>query len=99
MKQIIPAIIILWLASVACGSAAPTLNTADDYVEEFGGSADVYERILSLTDCIALQSEFDQADTNTELQEPGAPQYQWLIGYMTAANNRMEEIGCHGDAP
>jgi hypothetical protein len=77
----------------ACDASA-TVKTADHYVNEYGGNVQVYERILALDDCSALQEEFDQADENTQLQEPGTPQYRWSIGYMEASNDRMEEIGC-----
>jgi hypothetical protein len=29
------------------------------------------------------------------MREPGTPQHKWSTGYMTAVNNRMEEIGCY----
>lgn len=64
-----------------------------DYMSEFGGNPEVYARIQSLSDCAALQSEFDQAESN--LQEPGTPQYRWGLGYMKASDDRMREIGCY----
>lgn len=96
MKQVILAIIVLCLASLACGLAAPAQKTADDYLREFGGNVDVYNRILAMNDCAALQSEFDQAEENTKLQEPGTPQYKWSLGYMQASDARMKELGCYG---
>ncbi len=98
MKQIILVIVLLCLASLACGSAAPAQKTADDYVKEFGGNVDVYNRILVMTDCTALQAEFDQADANTKLQAPGTPEYKWSIGYMTAADDRMKTLSCYDGA-
>lgn len=93
MNKVIFALIVLWIATIACGSSAP--KTADDYVREHGGNVDVYNRILSLIDCTLLQEEFDQADENLKLQEPGTPQYKWSIGYMAAADDRMKELACY----
>jgi hypothetical protein len=95
MKKAILGIIVLCLASLACGSVAPSQKTADDYVNEFGGNADVYARILSMNDCATLQTEFDQAEANSTLQEPGTPQYRWSLGYMKASDDRMKTIGCY----
>jgi len=94
MNKAVLAVIILSVAMLACGSAIPTLNTADDYVNEFGGNRDVYERILSLTDCHQLQSEFDTAYENS-LRDAGTPKFKWSEGYMKAADNRMKEMGCY----
>lgn len=93
MKRLLIAFCILSLAALACGSDSP--KTVDDYMQEFGGNVDVYNRILSLTDCSALQSEFDQADENLQLQSPGTPQYQAGIGYMQAADDHMKSVGCY----
>jgi hypothetical protein len=70
-------------------------KTVDDYMKEYGGNPDVYQRILTSTDCTVLQKEFDQADANMKSQLPGTPQYKWGIGYMNAADNKMKEIGCY----
>lgn len=86
MKKIIFAIIVLALATLACGASAPTLKTTADFVKEFGGNPDVYDRLLKLTDCPALQDEFNIAEENTN------------IGYMKAADQRMREIGCYDDS-
>jgi len=95
MKKISFAIIALALATLACGSSAPQLKTAAEFFAEHGGKLEVYQRILSLTDCTALQTEFDQAETNLKSQEPGTPQYKWGIGYMQAADQRLKELGCY----
>lgn len=95
MKQVFIAVCILSLLTLACGSSAP--NSAQDYVNEHGGNVDVYQRILSLNDCTALQAEFDQADENLKLQTAGTPQYQAGIGYMEAADDRMKAIGCYSE--
>lgn len=73
----------------------PTLTPAETYLDQYGGMLEVYQRILTLTDCTALQNEFDQADKNLKLQQPGTEQYQWGIGYMNAADQRMKDIGCY----
>lgn len=70
-------------------------QTTDEYMKEYGGNPDVYNRILNGTDCTALQNEFNQADENLKLQEPGTPQYKWGLGYMKAVDQRMKEIGCY----
>lgn len=98
MNKAILAFIVLCFFSLACGAAAPAEKTAEDYLNEFGGNVDVYNRILGMTDCIALQAEFDQADANSKLQAPGTEQYQWSIGYMSAADDRMGAIGCYDDS-
>ncbi len=57
MNKTILAFIVLCLVLLACGSSAPAIKTADDYMNEYGGNRDVYVRILSLTDCAQLQSD------------------------------------------
>jgi len=89
------ALIIIAVAILACSSATPKLFTANDYMEEYGGNPNVYADILSMNDCANLQIQFDLADKNNEREEPGTPARRWTLGYMTAANNRMEEIGCY----
>lgn len=84
---------VVAVIAIEAGEGTSKTKTASDYVTEFGGSPDTYTRILTLTDCTALQNEFNQAEAN--LQEPGTPQYQWGLGYMKAADDRMKEIGCY----
>jgi len=93
MNKVFLAFIILFLASLACGSSAP--KTVDDYMQEYGGNLDVYNKILSLTDCDLLQEEFDQAYANSEKNEPGTIQHKWTVGYMTAADDRMKALNCY----
>lgn len=45
-----------------------------------------------MTDCAALQREFDQAEENRAISNDPSIQ----TAYMTAADNRMEEVGCYG---
>ena len=86
MKKPLLAITVLILLALACGSSAPQLKTTADFVKEFGGNPDVYDRILKMTECPALQEEFNIAEENTN------------IGYMKAADQRMREIGCYDDS-
>lgn len=86
MKKPWLALTVLIVLALACGSSAPTLKTTADFVKEFGGNPDVYDRILKMTDCPALQDEFNIAEENTN------------IGYMKAADQRMREIGCYDDS-
>jgi hypothetical protein len=95
MKKVLLALLVLGLLMLACGSSAPKVKTADDFMQEYGGKIEVYNRILTSTDCTGLQAEFDQADSNLKLQEPGTPQYKWGLGYMQASNDRMQAIGCY----
>lgn len=97
MKKPWLAIAVLIVLALACGSSAPKLKTADDFMQEYGGKVEVYNRILISTDCTGLQSEFDQAEANLKLQEPGTAQYKWGLGYMDAADQRLKEIGCYGN--
>lgn len=64
-----------------------------DYLKEYGGNPEVYQRLALETNCSALQNEFNTAEEN--LGTPGTPQYQWGLGYMKAADDRMREIGCY----
>lgn len=73
----------------------PTIDPIQTYLDEYGGNIEVYQRIFAFTDCTLLQQEFDQADANLTLQQPGTPQYKWGIGYMNAADTRMKAIGCY----
>jgi len=95
MRKVFLALLVLFLFMLACGSSGSTIKTVNDYVEEFGGNPDVYNRILSMNDCASLQGEFDQAFENSEIQEPGTDQHQWSVGYMTAADDRMKALGCY----
>lgn len=70
-------------------------DAAGEYLEEYGGSRDVYERILASSDCGGLQEEFDTAAANNDAAEPGTPQFRQTLGYMTAADERMQELGCY----
>lgn len=67
-----------------CGSTSPP------------GRAEVYDRINALSDCAALQAEFNQADTNhTRDVARGSDLAEVDLSYMEAAEERMKAIGCH----
>jgi len=55
-------------------------------------------RIKSMTDCSALQGEFDQADRNHSIQaERGNLELMKVTtAYMVAADNQMRRVGCYG---
>src|SRR3990172_9039381 len=96
MNKVFVAFIVLLLASLACGSSAP--KTVDDYMREYGGNPDVYNRILLLTDCTLLQEEFDIASENNQRATPGSEEYKETIGYMVAADDRMKALDCYSQA-
>lgn len=74
---------ILAVATVACGEA------------EQLGSAAVHNRIEAMTDCAALQREFDTAYDNADRQPAGSDLSRVSVSYGKTANRRMEEIGCY----
>lgn len=61
------------------------------------GSASVYARINSLTDCNQLQGEFDQAADNHDREslEGDLEMMKIASSYMAAADARMREVGCY----
>lgn len=80
------------------GRGASVPDRASEYVGEYGGIADVYGQILSETDCAALQSQFDTAAANADRDSARGRNdlHRIDLGYMTAADDRMLEMGCHG---
>lgn len=58
------------------------------------GNAEVYKRIEALTDCKALQGEFDTASAGHDRASNQA-QREATSGYMAAADDRMKAIGCY----
>jgi hypothetical protein len=53
------------------------------------------QRIESLTDCNALQREFDIASENFDRVEAGSPQAEASLEYMEAADARLQELECY----
>ncbi|HKI53564.1 MAG TPA: hypothetical protein VJ987_05530 [Anaerolineales bacterium] len=93
MKRFLFALLILSLLAVACGASGP--KTADDYAKEYGGSVDVYRQILSSNDCTYLQGQFDTAYEASQNNAPGTTYHKRATGFMTASDQRMQEIGCY----
>jgi hypothetical protein len=92
MKLAAVAIMIVCMAVLA--SEASAFLTALDYVNEFGGDRNVYARILALTDCAALEQEFDKAEAESKRRGRGSPSKKRFVGYMTAVANQLEALGC-----
>jgi hypothetical protein len=57
------------------------------------GSAVVYDQIARMSSCVQLQREFDVASENA-MNTAGAKESIWATGYMNAAYERMQEVGC-----
>jgi len=73
----------------------PTPSPAQTYFEEYGGNIEVYNEILSLTDCALLQEKFEIAYANNQRETLGTQQFRWTVGYMTATDDHMKAIGCY----
>lgn len=67
----------------------------ENYIDDYGGAAQVYADIAAERDCVALQLTFDRAALNNDGAEAGSAEALWTTGYMTAANDRMETLGCY----
>lgn len=83
---------------IGCSGPASTPTQADKvdkYINAYGGDRDTYTKILALTDCKLLQAEFETAYSNSQRETAGTPQHKWAVGYMTAADDRMKEVGCY----
>ena len=78
MAKLSALVLTFSLLLTACGSSPPPSNPAPD-----DASRIVLSRINSLTDCNALQREFDIADSNNR------------VDYMKAADARMSAVGCY----
>lgn len=93
MRKISFLLIVILLLLTSCGQSEP--NTPEEFVKEYGGNQDVYVNILALTDCEALQEEFNTASDNNARETAGTPEFRWTLGYMKAADYRMKEISCY----
>lgn len=60
------------------------------------GSPAVYGQIEAASDCAELQQMFNQASANNDRATAGTDQFDWTLGYMTAADARMKGLGCYG---
>ena len=77
------------------GATTPATTAVTTRLARPGDPA-VYARIDKLTDCFALQREFDTAEA-TEVRESEAghtEQAGWATAYKSAADQRMRQIGC-----
>jgi hypothetical protein len=85
------------VVTIVCLAMLTTLAvmSPSDYVDVFGGELNVYARILSLTDCAALEREFEQVEDESRLKERDFPGIRRLVGYMIAAADRLEETECY----
>lgn len=59
------------------------------------GDPAVYAQIEASTDCADLQETFDRAAGNNERAETGSEAFDYTLGYMEAADDRMREVGCY----
>lgn len=61
------------------------------------GNPAVYERIAALSDCRALQQEFETADANGKRHRAAGEtdQAKWTTAYMAAADERMKALRCY----
>ena len=60
------------------------------------GSPAVYAEIETSSDCRWLQASFDQAAENNDRAPAGSSAFDWSLGYMRAADDRMDGLGCYG---
>lgn len=86
---------------ILCAVAALAINQtdpqtrADKYAKEYDGSATAYLAIFNSTDCAFLQGQFDTAYDANQTSQPGTIHFKRSLGFMTAADERMREIGCY----
>lgn len=61
------------------------------------GRSEVYDRIASMTDCAALQREFDVAYANhaRDAGRGAADLASVDLSYMQAVDARMQDLGCY----
>lgn len=88
----------MWRTTAVTLTAGLALLAAcgdDPHGRDRGGSSAVYDEIETSTDCDELQEQFDTAGDSFDRQpDAGSPQAEWSLGFMEAAEDRMEEIGC-----
>jgi PBP1b-binding outer membrane lipoprotein LpoB len=82
-------VVALALLLVGCSEE----EESGDGVERIG-SADVYDRIESMSDCDELQEEFDTAMDNVERQPAGLDARDIPMSYAEAAENRRQQLDC-----
>lgn len=73
----------------------PASARAQKYVDNYGGDFAAYRAIFTLSDCTALQAQFETAYQNNQNAQAGTPNQKQSLGFMTATDERMREIGCY----
>ncbi|MDK1030343.1 MAG: hypothetical protein QGD96_13615, partial [Anaerolineae bacterium] len=67
--------------------------------DEYGGILDSYIDILSLSDCVLLQEKFEISYSNNQRETAGTALFKTTLGYMTATDEHMRELGCTVSVP
>lgn len=73
-----------------------TISPAEALFRDYGGSLAEYQRIFGLSDCGALQAEYDEHLTAQNNAVDGTSAYFVADGYKRAAAQRMQTMGCLG---
>lgn len=87
---------LLFAGAGVLGAVVIGLGAIADGGDNRPGSPAVYDRIAATTDCAELQAMFDRAADNHDTAQPGSAETEWTLGYMEAADDRMESVGCYG---
>lgn len=79
------------LALVACSSSSAETSGRTP------GNPETYQRINSLTDCVALQAEFDRFDREHDafLAASNITNAEVATDYMYAVDEQMRRVGCY----
>ena len=80
---------------VAEATPARALQEDTQQGDDRPGDPRVYARIASLTDCVALQGEFDTSFNNNQRQNPGTALYATTLAYMSAADDQLKAAKCY----
>lgn len=102
-RPLLLAFVVLVAGGLSCEEATTTNNGTPNQPDATAtarpGNAEVYQRIEALTDCAALQREFDLAETNHGREIAAGPSRlafaQIATSYMQAADKRLRDIGCY----
>lgn len=84
-------VVAIGTTAMAALRATPQQRT---YIDEYGGSSQVYADIAAASSCGQLQTMFDTAAANNDRATPGTTEHKYTTGYMTAAVDRMKTLGC-----
>ena len=94
----IAAIVTICLVIIVAISASESNSperVAQSFAKEYDGSYDVYLEIFTSSNCEYLQGQFDNAYTTNRASDPGTTHHKRSLGFMTASDERMKEIGCY----